>query len=186
MVETVSVSAGIAARYAQAAFELADEAEGLDRLASEASDLRAALEESADFRSLIRSPIHSREEMANAVAAIAARMGLGPVLANTLSLMAAKRRLFALPAMLARVDELISARKGVTRAQIVSAQELDADELARISELLRNSAGTDVEIEVSVDESLIGGLMAKLGSRMVDGTLRTRLSNLGNAMRMAG
>ena len=176
------MSAGIASRYAQAVFELADESDSLDVLERDVADLRAAISDSTDLRTLINSPLYGREDMTRAIVAVASKMGVSASIANALALMAMKRRLPALPAMLARIEVLVDERKGIAKAEVVSARELSADELERLSELLRRKAGKDVRIDHSVDLSLLGGLVVKLGSKMVDSSVRSRLFHLKSAM----
>ena len=182
MVETVSMSAGIASRYAQAVFELADESDSLDVLERDAAALRDAISGSADLRTLINSPVYGREDMTRAIVEIAEQMGLSASLKNALALMAMKRRLPALPAVLARIEVLVDERKGVVKAEVVSARELSAEEIEQLSELLGRKAGREVKIDRSVDPSLLGGLVAKMGSKMVDSSVKSRLSHLKNAM----
>ena len=182
MVESVSMSAGIASRYAQAVFELADESSSLDELEKDVVDLRAAISDSADLRTLINSPVYGREDMKRAIVEVANKMGVSASIANTLALMAMKRRLPALPAMLARVEVLIDERKGIAKAEVVSARELSTEEIGRLSELLRRKAGKDVRIDHSVDSSLLGGLVVKLGSKMVDSSVKSRLFHLKSVM----
>ena len=186
MSESVSVTSGIAARYAAALFELSEEADEIDALDDDIAAVRAVLAAGEDFRTLINSPIYSREEMAAAVAAIAERIGLGGLTRNTLALMASKRRLFALPAMLDALEALLDQRRGVVSAEIVAAHALSETELARLKESLRGAVGKDVRFEVKVDETLIGGVAARLGSKLVDATVKTKLSNLKNALREVG
>ena len=176
------MSAGIASRYAQAVFELADESDSLDVLERDVADLRDAISESADLRTLINSPVYGREDMKRAIVDIAEKMGVSASIKNALALMAMKRRLPALPAVLARIEVLVDERKGVVKAEVVSARELNAEEVEQLSELLGRKAGRKVKIDRSVDPSLLGGLVAKMGSKMVDSSVKSRLSHLKNAM----
>ena len=186
MPDSVSISSGIAARYATALFELALEADTADRLESNVADLKDALAASGDFRSLISSPVHSREEMSAAITAIADRMELDGLVSSTLALMASKRRLFVLPAMLESIEALLAEHRGVVQVEIVSAQELERSESEALEGMLRESLGKDVKIDISVDSGLIGGLSAKIGSRLVDASIRTRLARLRNLMQEVG
>lgn len=186
MSESVSITSGIASRYAAALFELTAEAGEIDVLDDDIAGVRAVLAAGDDFRTLINSPIYSREEMAAAAAAIAERIGLSGLTRNTLALMASKRRLFALPAMLDALEALLDERRGVVSAEIVAAHALSEDELATLKDTLRGAVGKDVRFDVRVDETLIGGVSARLGSKLVDATVKTRLSNLKNALREVG
>lgn len=186
MAEPISISTGIAARYATAVFELAREDKGLDELERDVDALTDALRESGDFRDLIRSPIYSRADQQAAVAAIAQKMGLSETFGRTLQLMATKRRLFVLPQLLTALRERIADEKGEVTAEVVSAAPMSDDQRGRLAETLKKQAGRDVKIDMSVDESLIGGLRVKLGSRMIDTSIRSKLDALQNKMKEAG
>lgn len=186
MSEPISISTGIAARYATAVFELAREENALEQLERDVDALYDAHGESADFRDLIRSPVYSRAEQESAVAAVAGRMELSETMTRTLRLMATKRRLFVLPQFLAALRQRIAEEKGEVTAEVVSATPLSDDQRGRLAETLRKQAGRDVKIAMSVDESLIGGLRVKLGSRMIDTSIRSKLDALQNKMKEAG
>ena len=186
MSETASISAGIAARYAAAIFELAKEENDLGRIEADAGALDAALRESSDFRSLIASPIHTRAEQAAAVAGLAGKMGLAGSMANLLGLMASRRRLFVLPHMLRQLRDLIAQEKGEVTADVTAAKQLTQKQQDKLAETLKASVGKDVKINLAVDESLIGGLVVKVGSRMIDTSISSRLSSLQNAMKEVG
>ncbi len=183
MTESVSVSSGIASRYAAALFELVLEENLIDELFSDIVSVREVLAAGGGFDSLIASPIYSRQEMAAAVEAVAARIGLGRLMRNTLALMASKRRLFVLPAMLDRLETMLDEHRGVVTAEIAAARELNESESAALKTALRGACGKDVRFEIRVDESLIGGVSARLGSRLVDATVKAKLANLKNALR---
>ena len=174
---------GIAQRYAQAVFDIAREGGDLDRLEADASALDAAIRESGDLREVLSSPVLSRDVQSGAIAAVAAKMGLGETLANTLKLMAAKRRLFVAPALVARLREMLAAEKGEVTAQVRAATALDDGQRARLAEALKASTGKDVNLEVTVDEGLIGGLVVRLGSQMIDTSIRAKLAALQNTMK---
>ena len=186
MSEPISISTGIAARYATAVFELAREENAIDALERDVDALTDARRESADFRDLIRSPIYSRAEQEAAIAAIAAKMGLSETMTRTLRLMATKRRLFVLPQFLTALRARIAEEKGEVTAEVVSAAPLSDDQRGRLAETLKKQAGREVKIDMSVDERLIGGLRVKLGSRMIDTSIRSKLDALQNKMKEAG
>lgn len=186
MANTASISANIAGRYAQAVFDLLKEQGGLDQLAAQLDDLRTALSGSADLRTLITSPLYSREQQETAIAAIAAKMGLSATLSNTLRLMAQNRRLFTLPQLVARLGELIAEARGEVTAEVVSAAALSAEQQKRLTETLAAKSGKTVKLNTSVDESLIGGMIVKLGSQMIDSSIRSKLASLQNAMKEVG
>lgn len=186
MSEPASISTGIAARYATALFELARDESGLAALESDVASLAAALRESADLRSLISSPIYARDQQSGAIAAIAARMGLSTVFSSTLGLMAAKRRLFVLPNLLAVLRDRIAAAKGEMTADVTAAKALTAAQADTLAKTLSQSFGKDVKLNVAVDASLIGGLVVKLGSKMIDTSIRSKLASLQNTMKEVG
>jgi F-type H+-transporting ATPase subunit delta len=174
---------GLAERYALALYELADEAKALDPIADDLRGLRALLAESADLRRLIRSPVLGRTEQGKAVAAIAERAGLQQTTRNFLGLLARNRRLFALPQMIDRYLATLAARRGEVTAEVVAAQDLTPAQRDRLGEQLRKAVGQKVAIELRVDPSLLGGLVVKLGSRMVDASLKSKLHRLELAMK---
>ncbi len=184
--EISSLSTGIAGRYAQAVLDLAREETMLPALEADIASLEAALEGSEDLRQLIASPIYSREEQAAAVAAVGQRMGLSPVMLNTLGLMASKRRLFVLPAFLRTLRDLLAEVRGEVSAEVVSAQALSPAQAQRLADTLSQSAGKAVRLQTKVDPSLIGGLVVRLGSRMIDTSIRAQLGRLQNMMKEVG
>ncbi len=159
MSEPASISTGIAARYATAIFELAKEDNALSTLEGDVDALDAALAESADFRSLIASPIYSRDDQAKGVTAVAAKAGLSKTVSNTLALMAAKRRLFVLPALVRELRARIAAEKGEVTAEVTAAKALTKAQEEKLAKTLKERVGKDVKISMAVDESLIGGLV---------------------------
>jgi F-type H+-transporting ATPase subunit delta len=184
--DTASFTSGISGRYATALFELAREAGEIDALEKDLDALSAALDESEDLRNLIVSPIYTREDQARAMAAVAEKMGLGALTANTIGLMASKRRLFALPHTIGAVKALIAADRGEVTAEVTAAKELTDDQTKALSDALREAVGKDVIIKATVDESLIGGLVVKLGSRMIDTSIRAKLNSMQHAMKEVG
>lgn len=186
MSEPASISTGIAARYATAVFELAKEDKQLPALEADLDTLQGALAESDAFRDLIFSPVYRREEQAQAVAALAAKMGLSGVLANTLGLMANKRRLFVLPQLVATLRSLIAEEKGEVTAEVAAAKALTQAQKTKLAAALKASVGKDVKINATVDDSLIGGLIVKVGSKMIDSSIRSKLAALQNTMKEVG
>ncbi|MBY5986452.1 MULTISPECIES: F0F1 ATP synthase subunit delta [Roseovarius] len=184
--EPASISSGIAERYATAIFELSKDANSLDKLESNLADLSAALDDSADLRDLISSPVVSRDEQERAITAVADKMGLVPELKNGLALMAQKRRLFVLPQMVRLLNERIADHKGEVTAEVTSAVKLTDAQSKKLAETLKSTVGKDIKINATVDESLIGGLVVKVGSKMIDTSIRSRLNSLQNAMKEVG
>ena len=186
MSEPASISSGIAERYATAIFELSRENDSLESLENNLRDLDQALAESADFRELIASPVISRGDQRNSILAVAHKMGLVTELANGLALMAEKRRLFALPYLLSRLLDMIADYKGELAAEITSATALTSEQKNRLAETLKARMGKDIKINAAVDENLIGGLIVKVGSKMIDTSICSRLNSLQIAMKEVG
>ncbi|TNF20299.1 MAG: F0F1 ATP synthase subunit delta [Rhodobacteraceae bacterium] len=184
--EPASISSGIAERYATAVFEIAHENGKIAELEGNLDDLSAALGESADLRDLIASPVYSRSAQEAAITAIAKQMKLRPVLVKTLGLMASKRRLFVLPQLIAQLRDKIAAHKGEVTAEVVSAQPLNQEQADALASTLKTAVGKDVKMNATVDESLIGGLVVKVGSKMIDTSIRSKLNSLQNAMKEVG
>jgi F-type H+-transporting ATPase subunit delta len=184
--EPASISTGIAARYATAMFELAQEGGALDALEADIAALDAALADSADLRDLIASPIYGRDETEAAIGAVADAMGLSSVTGKTLRLLAQKRRLFVLPPLLTELRARIAEHKGEVTADVVSARALSEPQKTALREALSASVGRDVKLNATVDESLIGGLVVKVGSRMIDTSIKAKLRTLQNTMKEVG
>jgi F-type H+-transporting ATPase subunit delta len=183
--ETASISLGIAARYAAALFELAKDDKGLKALESDTDALADAIV-NPDLAGVIASPVLGRDEQAGAMAAIAAKMGLSPLMTNTIALMATKRRLFVLPQFVADLRARIATEKGEMTAEVTSATKLTAAQAKKLADTLKAKVGKDVKLHTTVDESLIGGLIVKLGSTMIDTSVKAKLAALQNAMKEVG
>ena len=186
MSEPASISAGIAERYATAIFEIAQENNNLNGLESGVNDLAAALGESADLRELISSPVITRADQGAAITAIAEKMGLDPVLRQTLGLMADKRRLFVLPQLVEALRARLADERGEVTAEVVSAKALSKAQTEKLAATLKASVGKEVNVNATVDQSLIGGLVVKVGSKTIDTSIRSKLSSLQNAMKEVG
>ena len=184
--DTGSISTGISSRYAKAVFELAKEAKKVSDLEKDLDALGAALEESNDFRELLANPVYSREQLAAAVSAIGNKMKLTPMVANTLGLMAQNRRLFVLPKLVSTVKGMIADERGEVTAEVTAAKKLTKAQSDKLAKTLKATVGKDVVVNVSVDDSLIGGLIVKVGSKMIDSSIKSQLSNLKNAMKEVG
>jgi F-type H+-transporting ATPase subunit delta len=180
------MSTGIAARYATAVFDLARDAKKIDTVEADLNALDAALGANADLRALIHSPLYSRDAQGKAIDAIAAKMGLGEIVGNTLRLMASKRRLFVLPQLITSLRGLIAEEKGEVTAEVRSAKELTPAQRDALAAKLKASIGKDVKLKTTVDETLIGGLVVKVGSKMIDTSIRSKLAALQNTMKEVG
>ena len=184
--EPASISSGIASRYATAVFSLAKEDKKLKPLEADVDALDGALTGSADLRTLVSSPVYSRAEMGQAISAVAKKMKLQPIMVNTLALMASKRRLFVLPSLLVALRSRIAKEKGELTAEVASAKALTKTQAASLAKTLKAQLGLDVKIKANVDESLIGGLVVKVGSKMIDTSIRSKLNALQNKMKEVG
>jgi F-type H+-transporting ATPase subunit delta len=183
--ETTGVS-GLAERYAAALFDIADERRMLDEAASDLRQLRTMLAESIDFSRLVRSPILTRGEQGKAVSALAERAGFSPLVRDFLAVVAKNRRLFAIPAMIEAYLAKLAERRGEVTAEVIAAQPLSETQLALLSDQLRRSVGRRVSVDTRIDPGLIGGMILKIGSRMVDGSIKSKLQRLQLAMKGIG
>lgn len=186
MANSSSISQSIAGRYAQAVYDLARESGGIDQIATEVDALQGALDDSADFRAMIASPRVTRSEQGAAIEQIAAKMGLGATLTNTLKLMAKNRRLFVLPHLVARLQALIADERGEMTADVTSAVALSDEQQKRLTATLAEKSGKKVKLNAHVDDTLIGGMIVKLGSQMIDSSIRSKLASLQNIMKEVG
>ena len=186
MSEPASISLGIASRYASALFDLAKDDKALKALETDIAALSETLAASAELRDVIASPVISREDQGRAIAAIGARLGLNPLVANTLALMAEKSRLFVLPQFLTALADMIAAEKGEVTTEVTAARALTAAQSKKLADTLKASVGKTVKLNTTVDETLIGGLVVKLGSTMIDTSVKAKLAALQNAMKEVG
>jgi F-type H+-transporting ATPase subunit delta len=175
----------LAGRYAVALFELAQEQDALDAVAGDLHTLRDLLEGSADLERLIRSPVLSRDEQARAITAVGERAGFAPLTLQFLGLLAHKRRLFALPDVIAAYDAMLSEHRGEVGAEVLSAVPLSAEQLESVKRQLSAAVGQTVKLATTVDPSLLGGLIVRVGSRMIDASIRTKLHQLELALKGA-
>jgi F-type H+-transporting ATPase subunit delta len=178
--------ASLAERYAAALFELADERHALDAVANDLRELRTMLQESPDLMRLLRSPVLAREDQAKAIAALGERAGLSALTRDFLGVVAGNRRLFATPAMIEAYLNQLAARRGEVTAEVTTAQPLNETQRNTLSEQLRRAVGRRVTVDLRVDPSLLGGMIVKVGSRMIDGSLKNRLQRLQLAMKRVG
>ena len=181
-----SQTTGLAGRYAAALYDLADEHKVLDAVADDLRGLLVLLGESADLQRLVRSPVISRDEQMKAMTAMMEKAGANPLTTKFVGAVADNRRLFALADMIKAFLAELAGRRGEVTAEVTSAVALADAEVQQVTEQLRAAVGQKVAVNVSVDPSLIGGLIVKVGSRMVDSSLRTKLQRLQLAMKGAG
>ncbi len=183
--ENITVS-GIAGRYATALFDLASDADQLDAVAADLATLKSMMAESADLTRLIKSPLISRDDQGKAMAAVLEKLEIGDLVRRFIGTVAQNRRLFALADMINDYGRLLAAHRGEVVAKVTSARKLSDSQIDAVSAALKSAIGSDVSLEADVDESLIGGLIVKVGSRMVDSSIRTKLQNLKFAMKGVG
>ena len=187
MAEQQDTVTGVAGRYASALFSLAREERKTDEVAAALASFDALIAESEDLQRLVRSPVFSAHEQVTALTAILERAGVAGVAANFIKLVATKRRLFAIRDMIRDYGTLNDALSGVARAEVTSAAPLSDANVAALKETLRvASGGKDVRLTAKVDPAIIGGLIVKLGSRMVDGSLKTKLNAIRIRMKEVG
>lgn len=177
--------AGIAARYAGALFELALETKAVDAVDADLKALKSAIRASADLRAFVRSPVYGADDQMKAVAAIAERIGLTPLTRNFLLLVARNRRLFALQPMIEAFAARLSAHRGEVRAEATSAAALSDDHVRRLRHEVEAIVGKTVNLDLKVDPEILGGLVVKVGSTMIDSSLKTKLARLKSVMKEA-
>ena len=178
-----SVVTGIAGRYATALFELARDSGVLDEVSTDVADLGNMIDQSNDLNRLLRSPVIASEDQGKGMAAVLDKAGATKLISNFVAVVAQNRRLFVLRDMVRDFRTLLSAHKGELVAEVTSAKSLNDEQLAKIKDQLTTSMKTDVQVETAVDEKILGGIIVKIGSRMVDSSLRTKIQNLRFAMR---
>lgn len=176
---------GLAERYASAFYELASEQRALDQTAADLRSMKAMLDASEDLRRLVRSPLIGREEQAKALDAVLAQAGISQLTRNFVGVVARNRRLFALTAMIEAFLRILAERRGEVTAQVTAAQPLDPEQTAALEDALRRVVGGKVAVDLTVDPSLLGGLVVKIGSRLFDSSVRTKLQRLQLALRGA-
>jgi F-type H+-transporting ATPase subunit delta len=175
--------AGIAKRYATAAFELAAEERAIDSLASDLARLKSMLAESPELTRLVRSPMFSREDQAKGMEAVLKKAGAGDLARKLVLLLAQKRRLFTLSGVIRAFEALLARHRGEVAAEVTSARSLSTGETAELKRVLKDKLGREPRLDLNVDPSLLGGLKLKLGSRMIDSSLRTKLEGIRAAMK---
>lgn len=181
-----TISSGIAGRYATALFDLALEAKQIETVESDLAVIQEMMNESADLAWLVRSPLISRDDQAKAMAAVLEKLGVSDLVRRFVGTVALNRRLFAISDMINSFGALLSAHRGEVVASVTSAKTLSKEQQDAVEAALKAAIGSDVSVNASVDESLIGGMIVKVGSRMVDSSIRTKLQNLKFAMKGVG
>jgi F-type H+-transporting ATPase subunit delta len=174
---------GVAGRYAVALFELASASGETDAVSGALKRFAALVEESDDLKRLVGSPVFTPEQQQAAVGAVLDRAGIGGITGNFIRLVAQKRRLFALPAMTRAYEALLAERKGIVPAELTVAEPMPESMLSELKSALRKAEGKEVSLSVKINPDIIGGMVVKLGHRMIDASLKTKLNALRVAMR---
>ena len=177
---------GLAGRYATALFELADENKALDQVAQDLAAIKQMLVDSPDLARMVRSPVLSRGDQAKAMSVLMKQAGVSELTQRFIGLVAQNRRLFALTGMINGYLAELARRRGQMTADVTSAYRLSDPQVQALTDVLRNSMGSKIEVRVTVDPALIGGMIVKVGSRMIDSSVRTKLNKLQIAMKGVG
>jgi F-type H+-transporting ATPase subunit delta len=176
---------GMAGRYATALFDLANETNAIDAVKADLDRFDALVAESSDLNRLVRSPVFSAEEQLAALTAVLDKAGIGGVAAKFLKLVTSNRRLFAARDMIRGFRELVAKHRGEATAEVTVAEQLKDEHVEALRAALKQVSGKDVALDIKIDPAIIGGLVVKLGSRMVDTSLRTKLNAIKHAMKEA-
>jgi len=174
---------GLAGRYAHALFELATDQKAVDTISADLTSLRKALETSPDLARLVRSPVFSAGDQEKALNAILGQMGANPLTTKFVLLLTRKRRLGALTAIIKAYESLVAKSRGETEAEVASARPLSDSETTALKAALKSQLGKEPRLSTKIDPTLLGGLVVKVGSRMIDSSLRTKLDGLRAAMK---
>ncbi len=177
--------AGMSDRYALALFELARDANSLDPVSNDLKKISELIAESDDLKRLVRSPVFGKDEQAKAMFVILEKIGVSDLTKNFVGVVIRNRRLFALPKIITDFNRRLAKHKGEIAVQVTSAVPLESDQSNKLASLLKSAYGQTVQLEETVDPSILGGLIVKVGSRMVDSSLSTQLNSLQIAMREA-
>ena len=184
--DTSQVISGVAERYASSLFELALEAGSIDAVGADLNRFQAMIDSSDDLKRLVLSPVFSAEDQTKAVVALCEKAGLGGLVANFLKVVAGNRRLFVISGMIASFRQIAARHRGEVSAEVTSAHALSTEQENELKAALKSVTGKDVTIAVSIDPSILGGLIVKVGSRQIDTSLRTKLSTLKLALKEVG
>ena len=183
MSSDIAGASGLAGRYATALYELAEADKQLDTVAQDLSAISDMVADSDDLSRLIRSPVIARDDQVAAMDAILTEAGVSELTKRFIGVVAQNRRLFALTAMIKQFQGILARRRGELTAEVTTAQALTDAQRQAIEDGLKKAMGTKVAVDARVDEDLLGGLMVKVGSRMIDSTIKTKLQQLRLSMR---
>ncbi len=183
MAAGTSLTGGLAGRYASALFELGVERNALDEIATDLYTIKAMIAESADLRRLLQSPVLTRDEQLAAIKAVLDRAEISDLAKRFVSTVAQNRRLFVLDQMIYVFDKMLSEHRGEITANVASARPLSDEQVSALSQTLAALTGQEIKLDTTVDVDLIGGLVVRMGSRMFDSSIRTKLQKLELAMK---
>ncbi|MBS9721524.1 F0F1 ATP synthase subunit delta [Tianweitania sp. BSSL-BM11] len=186
MAQSTSLIAGVADRYAGSLFDLARDTNSIPAVETDLGRFEALLAESEDLTRLVKSPVFSAEEQEKAIAAVLAKAGITGLVANFLQVVAQNRRLFAVPGMIKAFRRIAAEHRGETTADVTTAHALTDTQESELKAALKSIANKDVSINVTVDPTLLGGLVVKMGSRQIDTSLKTKLASLKLALKEVG
>lgn len=184
--DTSQTVSGVAERYASSLYELASEAGSIDQIGADLAKFQAMIAESDDLKRFVESPVFSAEDQLRAVSAVLEKAGIGGLTGNFVKVAASNRRLFAIPGMIKSYFQIVARNRGEIAAEVTSAHALTAEQESELKATLKGVTGKDVAINVTVDPSILGGLIVKVGSRQIDTSLRTKLSTLKLALKEVG
>jgi F-type H+-transporting ATPase subunit delta len=179
-------ASGVSARYATALFEIAEESGRLDAVETQLGALSRAMADSPDLRALVGSPLYTRDEQGRAMAAVCDALNIGAPTAGLVGLMARNRRLFALGDVIRGFGALLAKKRGIVAAEVRTAKPLTPAQRDALEATLKQATGARIALDETVDETLIGGLVVKVGSKMIDTSIRSKLDKLQTAMKEAG
>lgn len=177
---------GVSQRYARSLFELAKDENSVAETEKELGRFAAMLDESDDLKRLVSSPVFSAEDQLRAISAILDKAGIKGLVGNFLRVVAQNRRLFAVPGMIAAFARIAAEARGEVSADVISAHALSAAQEKELKAALKSVAGKDVTVNLTVDPSILGGLVVKMGSRQIDTSLKTKLNSLKLALKEVG
>ena len=186
MAQSASPVSAVAERYAGSLFDLALEAKSVAAVEKDLGSIEAMINGSAELKSLVASPVFTADEQVKAIGAIASKAKIGGLVSNFLQVAARNRRLFAVPGMITAFRRIAAENRGETTAEVTSAHALTAAQEKELKDTLKSVAGKDVAFSVTVDPSLLGGLIVKMGSKQIDTSLRTKLSSLKLSLKEVG
>ncbi|MEZ5812278.1 MAG: F0F1 ATP synthase subunit delta [Rhizobiaceae bacterium] len=186
MAQSTSPISGVAQRYAASLYELAEDAKSVSRVEGDLDRFEKLIEGSDDLKRLITSPVFSGDEQLRAISAVIDKAGISGLTGNFVRVVARNRRLFAAPAMIRAFRHIAAAARGEVAADVTSAHALSAAQKKELAAALKSVAGKDVAMNVTVDPSILGGMIVKIGSRQIDTSLKTKLNSLKLALKEVG